>query len=202
MKKFKVTVSGISPLLQARHPSPNELAKMVLRMKKNGTVGKKMTNLDADEQFKIHSYKTKSNKFFQPSEMIEAAMVKAATSFRMEGKKTYKDAFKAGLFVDPAQIVHKYQKFTKDERWAKNPSTRGAIWVVRPCIDKWELSFFINLLLDERIPEEVIREVLSYAGSFVGIGAWRPKHGRFEIKSFEEVSQTKKKKVVKKNKKN
>jgi len=187
MKKFKVTIKGIAPLLQARHPVPEELAKMVERKRKQGTTGRKIKELSDDEQFQIHSYKTSKGKFYQPSEMIEASMVKAAVSFKMEGKKTYKDAFKAGLFIDPVEIVHKNQKFKKDGRWGKNPSTRGAVWVIRPRVDTWQLSFTINLLLDERIPTEVIKEVLSYAGLYVGVGSWRPKYGRFEVTQFEEV---------------
>lgn len=172
-------------MLHARHPTPTEEEKITQRSKK---AGKKTKALTDDEQYEMHSYK-KDGKFIQPAEMIEAAMVKAGVNWCMDGKKTYKDAFKAGIFIDPVEIEHEIQDFHPDARWGKNPNTGGAIWVVRPCADKWKLTFTINLLLDEKIPNEVLKDALDYAGLYVGIGAWRPKFGRFKVTSFEETTQ-------------
>lgn len=183
MKAFAVTIEGIAPLLHARHPTPEETEKIT---KRSAQGGRKTKALSDEEQFEMHSYTNKKGKFIQPGEMIEAALVKAATNFRMEGKKTFKDCFKSGLFVTPIEILHEIQDFTVDARWGKNPSTGGAVWVVRPRADRWKLTFTINLLLDEKIPDDVLRQALDYAGLFVGLGAWRPKYGRFEVKSFKE----------------
>lgn len=184
MKAFAVSIEGISPLLHARHPTPEQAEKIQLRSTGDGKKTKKITD---EEQFEMHAYKSRG-KYVQPAEMIEAALVKAGTNWRMDGKKTYKDAFKAGLFIDPVEIVHEVQNFKPDARWGKNPSTGGAIWVVRPCIEKgWKLSFTINVLLDEKIPDGILKEALIFAGLYVGIGAWRPKFGRFEVKKFQEV---------------
>lgn len=186
MKKFEVTIEGIAPLLHARHPSPIEEEEITKRSKKDGKKTKALTD---KEQFTIHSYKNAAGKFVQPAEMVEAAMTKAAANFRMEGKKTYKDAIKGGMFVTPIEIVHSIQKAEMDSRWGKNPTTRGAVWVVRPRFDKWKLSFTINLLLDERVADSTIKEILDYAGLYIGLGAWRPKFGRFEVISFKSDSE-------------
>lgn len=185
MKTFDVVIEGIAPLLHARHPTPKELEAITQRSAKGGKKTKALTD---EEQFEMHGY-TNGKKFVQPAEMIEAAMVKAATGWKMEGKKTYKDAFKSGLFVTPIEIEHEIQKFEPDARWGKNPSTGGAVWVVRPRADKWRLSFTINLLLDEKIPDEIVKAVLEYSGIYVGIGAWRPKYGRFKVVSFKETTE-------------
>lgn len=183
MRKFNVKIQGVVPLLQAKHLSPQEEQK-VTSLKE----GKQKKRAVSDqEQFDLHAYKNNKGKFIQPSEMIEAAMTKAAVNFKMEGKKSYKDVINGGILVEPIEIIHKNQKFVIDARWGKNPSTRGAIWVVRPRIDEWELDFTINLLQDERVSEEVLRQILEYAGLYVGIGAWRPKYGRFEVIKFEET---------------
>jgi hypothetical protein len=185
MKKFKVKIKGISPMLHARHPSPKEEEDILKRSAKGG---KKLKSLSDQEAYDMHAYKNKKGEWIQPAEMIEAAMVKAAVAFKMEGKKTFKDAIKAGIIISPVEIVHKNQKdWYMDCRWGKNPNTRGAIWVVRPRLDDWELEFTLELLLDERVSDDVVEEILKYAGLFVGIGAWRPKFGRFEVKSFKEV---------------
>jgi len=194
MTTIDVTIKGIGPLLHAKHPTPDEEAEILKRMSAPKAKVKDMTE---KEKFDMHAYKHRK-KFVQPGEMIEAAMTKAAVQYKLEGKKTYKDAFKAGVIVEQELIVHKNQKqvYSKDApkdsktwymdaRWAKNPSTRGAIWVVRPRIDEWELDFTINLLLDELIPTDIVKGVLEYAGMYVAIGAWRPKFGRFEVTKFK-----------------
>lgn len=184
MKKFQVEVKGIVPLLQARHLTPDEERK-ITELKESK---KKKRGFTDKEQYDLHSYK-KGSKFYQPSEMIEAAMTKAAVNFRMEGKKSYKDVINGGILVEPIEIIHKNQKFVMDARWGKNPNTRGAVWVVRPRIDDWTLNFQINLLQDERVTADVLKEILEYAGLYVGIGAWRPKYGRFEVTSFKEIKK-------------
>jgi len=183
MKKYTVTIEGIAPLLQSRHLTPEEEKKMLER-KNNPKL--KTKDLTDKEQFAMHSYK-KGGKFCQPSEMIEAAMTKAAVNFKMEGKKSFKDVIKAGILVEPDQIIHKIQKVTMDARWGRNKNTGGAVWVVRPRFDKWALTFSIELLQDERVSNEMLKAILEYSGLYVGVGAWRPKFGRFKVTSFKEI---------------
>ncbi len=200
MKKFQVSIQGLVPLLQARHLTPNE-EEEITNLKQSKQKKRDVTD---KEQFDVHAYKNKSGKFYQPSEMIEAAMAKAAVNFKMEGKKSYKDVIKGGIIVNPIEILHKNQAvdlnlkssdggsakakgWYVDDRWGKNPNTRGAVWVVRPRIDEWQLDFSIDLLQDERVSAQTLKDILAYAGLYVGIGAWRPKFGRFEITAFKEV---------------
>jgi hypothetical protein len=184
MIKFEVGIKGVAPILQARHPSPIEEKKMLER--KSGPRAK-TKDLTDKEAFDIHAYRDSKKRFVQPAEMVEAAMVKAAVNFKMEGKKTFKDIIKSGIFITPINLVHKNQKFEEYALWGRNAHTGGAVWVVRPRCDAWELEFEINLLQDERISPEVLKDILIYAGSYVGIGAWRPKFGRFEVTKFKEV---------------
>jgi|ERR1035437_4353997 hypothetical protein len=190
MKIFDVSVRGIAPLMQARHLTPAEEHAVTNRASSGK---KKMKDFSDEEQMALHSYKNKKGQYIQMSEMFEAALVKAATSFKMEGKKSYKDVFKSGILIDPIEIVHESQKFTLDGRWGKNPNTGGAVWVVRPRIEQWSLSFEIQLLQDERVSNEILKEILEYAGIFVGVGSWRPKYGRFEVTKFAERVEKKSK---------
>ncbi len=185
MKKFHVKIKGIAPLLQARHLSPDEEQTMLSRESSRKA---KVKDLTDKEQFEMHAYKNKTGKFIQPSEMIEAAMTKSGTNFKLEGKKTYKDLMKTGILVEETEIVHKNQKFVLDARWGRNKNTGGAVWVVRPRVDDWELEFTLDLLQDERCEGDMLKEILNYAGLYVGIGAWRPKFGRFEIVEWKELT--------------
>lgn len=182
--KYKVKINGIAPLLQAKHPTPKEEQEI---LKRKSSPKAKVKDLTDKEQFDMHSYKTASGKFMQPSEMLEAAMTKAATTFKLEGKKTYKDVIKGGIIINPIEIVHENQKPEMDGRWGRNKNTGGAVWVVRPVFNKWSLSFTIDLLQDERVSPETLKAILEYSGLYIGLGAWRPKFGRFEVVSFTPV---------------
>lgn len=183
--KFKVEIVGICPLLMAKHPTPEEEQEI---LKRKSGAKTKVKDLTDKEAFDMHSYKTKKGDKFQiPSEMIEACMTKAAVNFKLEGKKTYKDVIKGGIIVDPIEMVLSNQKPSMDARWGRNKNTGGAVWVVRPCFNEWGLDFTIDLLQDERVSPERLKEILAYGGLYVGIGAWRPKFGRFQVKSFKEV---------------
>jgi hypothetical protein len=54
----------------------------------------------------------------------------------------------------------------------------------------WRLRFTLNVVHDE-LSEEMVRTILEEAGSFMGIGSWRPRYGRFRVVKFEEIRQAK-----------
>lgn len=172
MDKIKVTIKGTAPLLQNRFPDEehpeNELKK------------KKKVYRDVEEA-DTRLYK-EGNKIVQPARHFEACMIKSAGAFKFEGKKTYKDAFKGGIFVNPVNIPHKHQKYAIDRQPVV--INRSRIMRARPRFDKWELSFEIDVI-DDRISPEVVKEVLEYAGLYVGIGDLRPRYGRFEVINFK-----------------
>ena len=93
----------------------------------------------------------------------------------VNSKEEFIDKETEGVVIDDVDVWH------QDARWGRNANTRGAVWVVRPRIDNWELDFEITLLQDERISTDLLKEILEYAGAYVGVGAWRPKFGRFVI---------------------
>ncbi len=50
----------------------------------------------------------------------------------------------------------------------------------RPCWDEWELKFSVQY--DEELLEpKQVSDFVALAGRIVGLGDWRPKHGRFEV---------------------
>jgi len=174
-KKIEVTVRGIASLLQHRFP---EEAHPEVVSKKRKKVYNDMD--DAEESL----YKNTEGVICQPAKHFESAMIKAATAFTLEGKKTYKDAFKGGIFVNPSLIPHKFQKWELD----RQPVIigRARIMRARPRFDEWELDFEIEII-DDRISTDVVKEVLAYAGLYCGVGDVRPRYGRFEIIKFNEI---------------
>lgn len=174
MFKAKVVVVGTAPLLQNRfavEENPENKSKIKGKVYVDKDEAEKKLYLDG-------------KKVCQPANHFEASMIKASTNFKFEGKKTYKDAFKGGIFVNPMMIPHKYQKWEID----RQPVViqRSRVMRARPRFDKWELSFEI-MVIDDRISSSVVKEVLQYAGLYTGIGDMRPRYGRFEVKYFKIV---------------
>ena len=109
-----------------------------------------------------------------------------------KGKSTYTKHFEAGvLVVDP--LVLDVTKDTLQSEWLHVPSDgrRGGTTRVEKCfplIPQWSGAVEF-LILDEIITPEVFEEHLTDAGSFIGIGRFRPRnngfYGRFKVEGIK-----------------
>jgi hypothetical protein len=181
--KFQVTIKGICPLLQHR------FLEGTLTAPKQRKGDKGLTEKDKREIASNYLYEDRNTgKLCVPSIHIESAMQKAASEFRIKGggKKTYKDLIKAVCFVFPEFIPLKNQKWEVDERAVVNASTRGRVMSYRPRFDEWELDFTLEVN-DDRADAETIKEILTYAGLYKAVGAYRPRFGRFEVKKIKQI---------------
>ena len=174
MLKIKTTIVGTAPLLQNRFPE-EEHPEVERKLRKK--------IFPAQEEAENKLYKN-GDVICQPARHFEAAMIKAATNFKFEGKKSYKEAFKGGIFINPSMIPHKYKKWEIDRQPVVVQKAR--IMRARPRFDKWELTFEIQVI-DDRIDENIVKEALTYAGLYKGIGDLRPRYGRFEVKEFKVI---------------
>lgn len=96
MKVIEVTIKGISPLLQHRYPI-EEHGHEEKKTKKKVYV--------PEEEAETSCYRGSDGFIYQPSEHIFGALIKAATGFTFQGKKTYKDVIKGGVIIDPEMIL-------------------------------------------------------------------------------------------------
>jgi len=121
-----------------------------------------------------------------PELLIEATLLGGAKKFK-EGPKA-----KAGIFViAPAKIKYDGPK-DAEELWespdfrSRTPAKIGQSKVMRtrPIFHEWEIEFEINFD-DEMLDEERLLEWAKAAGAQVGLGDWRPRHGRFLVKVVE-----------------
>ncbi len=178
IQEIEVTIKGIHPLLQNAFGAADD-TKVATRTK---------VEYNDVEEAESRLIKNSDGLICQPARQIEATMVKAAADFKMQGRKTYKEPFKAGVFVIPLMIPHKNYEWTID----KQPVViqRARIMRCRPMFENWELSFTIQIR-DERISPPIVREVLETAGKFNGIGDYRPRYGLFDVTKFEVKEQSK-----------
>jgi len=172
-KKIEVSIEGIAPLLQHRFPDEEN---------KEGKVQKKQrVYVDKDDAEKA-LYRDKDGKICQPANHIVGCLLRASTAYKFEGQKTYKDAVKGGVFIEPNMIPHKITDWVID----RQPVVimRARIMRARPRFDKWALDFKIEII-DERIDIPTFKDILEYAGQYIGLGDFRPRYGRFKVTKFQ-----------------
>lgn len=178
MKTIDVTIKGITPLLMHRFPTDgaDEPSK-----RRPGVP-------DWKQEAKFALYEN-GGELYQPAEHLERALTAAGANFKIAGKrgKTYSSLIGSTVDIMPDTIPHKIQKYEVDSRPVV--VQRARIMRYRPRLDNWELSFQLRLH-DDQLPTSVIKEVLDYAGLYVGIGDYRPsrkgKYGKFTVTEFNE----------------
>lgn len=172
--KVNISIKGTRPLLQNRF------------IPEQSNVKRRGKKYDPKEQAKKSRYLNEKEELIQPANHIEACLVKSAVQFRIpgQGKKTYKDAFKGGVLIDPLEIVHKIQDW--EALITPVVISRARVLAGRAMLKEWELDF-TAIISDERISPETFKDVLENAGKFIGIGDWRPKYGQFEVIKFEPI---------------
>lgn len=170
-----VTSKGTSPLLMNRFVEDTTTTK------------KTKNTYDDKEEAKSRLYADESGNPYQPGEHIERALQKAGGNFIYKKRKTYIDYLKAGVFVTPDAIPHKIADWEIDRRPVVIQKSR--IMRARPKFPEWELDFQIEII-DPNIEPAQLKEILDYAGMYIGIGDYRPKFGRFMVTKFEEEPTT------------
>jgi hypothetical protein len=90
----------------------------------------------------------------------------------------------AGMFlVGPEEIIlPDYNRI--DKRSAVNQAVKARVITIRPKWTEWEAEISLTVKNDT-LTEETIRNIVEYAGMYIGIGSYRPTHsgefGCFEI---------------------
>lgn len=170
-KQIKVKVVGNAPLLMHKFTGAT-----------NKTRGKQVY-VPKDEAEKA-TYRTTDGKLYLPSTHFKASMVRASTDFQFKGKKTYKEYIKAGIFIEPNEIILDNQKYTIHEEPVVINRSRVMSW--RPRFDEWSCEFSI-IVIDDMLDALTLKEILISAGRYKGVGDHRPEYGRFKINYFKKL---------------
>ena len=171
MEKIKVKIEGKAPLL---------MNKFFIDTGTKTTRAKKVYVPEDEAEKK--TYRDSEGNLFIPSTHFKASMVKAASDFPMKGKKTYKDYVKAGVFIEPTEIVLDQQEYEIHAEPVVIQRARVMSW--RPKFKEWSCEFMIEIT-DEMINKDTLKDILIAAGKYKGVGDYRPEYGRFDVESYE-----------------
>lgn len=181
MKKYKVQITGITPLLMNK---PEEYGFSEQWVEKTAT-----TNYEKEALKKL--YIDYDNNIYQPATHIERALIEAGKKVKVkgQGKATYSKLFGSMISIEEFEILHKKTKYEIFSVLVVIPSTRGRVMRYRPMFKEWVLEFHITF--EDEIHPDTIKESLEIAGKYVGIGDWRPekkgKFGKFQVTEFKEA---------------
>ena len=175
LKKIKVEIKGISPLLMHRFPLVPEEA-----------IEKK----SKEEQAEIAAYRDKeTNELYIPALAMQRAIVSAATFSKGKGRASLQKPVAACVFIEPQYLLLGTEVYVIDEQSVVIPATKGRIIRYRPRLDNWKVSFDISYD-DTLLTETQLRRIVDDTGSRVGILDFRPEkkgmYGRFIVVSWKE----------------
>lgn len=194
--KIKVTISGITPLLMNRFTEANEVA----------VSGGTSVNFRGDrgtprQQAEPKRYADSEGRLYVPGPNIFAAIIAAGT-FHKAGKSKLTtqrtSLIPAGLIVDDLICSltdaddEPLSTWEVDSRSVVIPSTGGRIMCHRPRIDRWNVTFTVDVDTT-MFSENLVRNIIDDAGKKIGLGDYRPQRkgpfGRFVIIRWNIVDQ-------------
>lgn len=193
MYKVNVRIKGVAPLLQHKFP-----------LKTLESLGKGATKRTGAPDYSMEwmeSMYAHNGNLVQPASHIEGALVKAGTSFKIQGRgrKTFKDVVRAYCYVTPELIPHLCNGepvAAPDKGLLTEPTEHLSVDVRRVKVNRaavarsrlmiaigWELAFVIEVH-DDQLTSNTLQTILEEAGRAVGIGDFRPRYGRFSVEEF------------------
>jgi hypothetical protein len=185
-KTLRFRITGVAPLIMHNGVLADPLSsqsKSLAELNKRKKTDAEHAEL-ARREF-VHSLYLENGKPILTNEMLLAGLIQGAK------KKKRGPAAKAGLLVEEhAQLEydgpHDALKLWQDLNFRLRVRTRvgqSAIMRTRPIFHKWAAAFVVKFL-PELLNAEEIGEFLTIQGNQIGIGDWRPRHGRFTVKQL------------------
>jgi hypothetical protein len=188
---YKVKIEGITPYMQHRMDD----AKLEAWEKnRKHIIERPDVNQEDLIRAEFHAYRNKEGKLYLPSEHLRIAFINGGGYLKSKvgvRTKSMKSIIAAVLMINPEQILMpEYDEI--DKRSAVNKNVKARVMVIRPKWITWEAEF--DMVLDNNtLTAEMLTELISVTGNYVGIGSYRPTNngyfGRFKMTSLERIDK-------------
>lgn len=186
--KIQVTIEGVTPLLLNRFTAEAEV-----QVSGGTSVTFRGDKGTPREQAEPKLYKDDKGMLYMPGPNIFSALI-AAGAFHKAGKSkltTMKSSLiPAGIAVEELVCPLNTNKWEVDSRSVVIPSTGGRIMCHRPRVDRWSLTFTLDVDSGMFSPN-LVRAIVDDAGKKCGLGDFRPSRkgpfGRFVVKRWKVV---------------
>lgn len=179
MYKIHGKIKGVAPFLYNRMVDPSSLNK-------TSTGGKpKPGEREAEAELKV--YADDDGLYLPRWNFKKCLLLGVQKAGLKEGRAGMAPFLEATVFLeeDP-HFTGKKERDYIDERVGRIPPKTGAAAIIRrPALQAgWELPFSLTVV-DDRRDADAIRRGLEEAGLLVGLGSFRPEHGRFVVTEWQ-----------------
>lgn len=185
---YRVTIEGITPYMQ--HRMDDQKLEAWEKNRKH-IIERPDINQEDLTRAEFHAYRNKEGKCFIPAEQLRIALINGGSYLKSKvgGRtKSMKGIIAAVLMINPeAIIIPDYDEV--DKRSAVNKNVKARVMVIRPKWLTWKAEF--DMMLDNgTLTKEMITELITVTGNYVGIGSYRPTNngyfGRFKLVSLDK----------------
>jgi hypothetical protein len=189
MKSYNLRIRGLTPYMQ--HRMDDKTLEEWEKCRRSIIERPEVSQTDL-HRAEYHCYRSNSGSCFIPADQLRGALINAGTYMKSKmgaRSKSMKTIVAACFIVVPEEIIiPDYDSI--DKRSAVNKNIKARVMVIRPKWSQWEASFTLDCY-EETITIETIKQLFDYAGSYVGIGSFRPTNnglfGRFEVIEIKQV---------------
>lgn len=186
---YKVKIEGLTPYMQHRM---DDVKLEVWEKNRRHIIERPDVNIEDIKRAEFHCYRGANEKCYIPAEQLRIAFINGGSYLKSKvgaGRtKSMKGVIAAVLRVSPEEItLPDYDMI--DKRSAVNKNVKARVMVIRPKWAAWEAEF--DLILDnETLTKEMLTELITTTGNYVGIGSYRPTNngyfGRFKLISLDK----------------
>jgi len=189
MKKYLVTVEGITPYMQKRM---DDVTLEVWEKSRKAIIERPDIAQEDIKRAEFFCYRNPNGECYIPSEHFRCSFIQAGAYVKAKVgniKKSMKNIVAAMFFINPEEIIIPNYDCI-DKRSGVNKNVKARIIIIRPKWNNWKVSF--TLIIDnDTLTDETIREIINYSGAYVGIGSYRPStngyFGRFKLIEMELI---------------
>jgi hypothetical protein len=177
-------IKGIVPIILHNGRMANPLDPWSKKLKEISGKRKKVDS-DYEEMARIEwfasLYLDKNEKIILPGMLVEAALINGAKKFKL-GQQA-----KAALFVESHSFLQfDGQELTPEQLWERGQNTltvackvsMAKIMRTRFIAEEWAADVSVSFD-DSLFNAPQIADIFEAAGMQIGVGTWRPRHGRF-----------------------
>lgn len=124
-----------------------------------------------------------------PSDNFKKCLVDGANSLGLkDGRRALAPYLEATVFVEHDLSFGVAAADEIHEHWGRIPPRKGALANIRrPMMKAGRTLDFTLVVFDDRRDEKQLRAALEHAGLYSGLGSWRPKYGRFVVKTWKRL---------------
>lgn len=161
--------------------------------KKRGPIHERPeVSLEDATRAEYHCYRSYDGPCYIPSDHLKGSFINAGSFVKAKvgGRSKSMKSIVAAMFTVSPEEIHLPEYDTIDKRSAVNRNIKGRVIVVRPRWNEWSAVFTLSIDEDS-ITIETIKQIIEYAGKYVGIGSFRPTangmFGRFELVEIKVI---------------